>query len=68
MFFSLLEKSHRLLQAFHCLCSYMVTMAVLKEAWESAETQDTSVVVLVMEIREQLQEMADLVYQNMVKA
>ena len=36
-------------------------MAVLKEAWESAESQDTSVVVHIMQIREQLQEMADLV-------
>ena len=39
-------------------------MAVLKEAWESAESQDTSGVGHIMQIREQLQEMADLVYQN----
>ena len=43
-------------------------MAVLKKAWECAESQDTSVVAHIMQIREQLQEMADLIYQNMVKA
>ena len=43
-------------------------MAVLKEVWESAESQDTSRVGHIMQIREQLQEMADLVYQNMAKA
>ena len=43
-------------------------MAVLKEAWESAESQDTSVVAHIMHIREQLQEMADLVNENMVQS
>ena len=43
-------------------------MAVLKEAWESAESQDTSVVAHIMQIREQLQEMADLVHENMVQS
>ena len=43
-------------------------MAVLKEMLESAESQDTNMVAHIMHIREQLQEMTDLVYQNMVKA
>ena len=43
-------------------------MAVLKEVWESAESKDTSVVAHIMQIREQLQEMADLVYENMVQS
>ena len=43
-------------------------MAVLKEAWESAESQDTSVIAHIIRIREQLQEMMGVVQQNMVKA
>ena len=43
-------------------------MAVLKEAWESAESQDTSVIAHIIQIREQLQEMMGVVQQNMVKA
>ena len=43
-------------------------MEVLKEAWESAESQDTSVITHIIQIREQLQEMMGVVQQNMVKA
>ena len=43
-------------------------MAVLKEAWESEKSQDASVVAHVMQIREQLQQMTDLVEHNMEKA
>ena len=43
-------------------------MAVLKEAWESAESQDTSVIAHIIQTREQLQERMGLVQQNMVKA
>ena len=43
-------------------------MAVLREAWESERSQDASVVAHVVQIREQLQQMTDLVEQNMVKA
>ena len=39
-------------------------MVVLKEAWESGKSQDASVVVHVMQIREQLQQMTGLVEQN----
>ena len=43
-------------------------MAVLREAWESGKSQDVSVVAHVVQIREQLQQMTDLVEQNMEKA
>ena len=43
-------------------------IAVLKEAWEFAESQDTSVIAHIIQIREQLQEMMGVVQQNMVKA
>ena len=43
-------------------------MAVLREAWESRKSQDVSVVAHVVQIREQLQQMTDLVEQNMEKA
>ena len=43
-------------------------MAVLREAWKSGKSQDTSVVAHVVQIREQLQQMTDLVEQNMEKA
>ena len=43
-------------------------MAVLREAWESGKSQDASVVAHVVQIREQLQQMTDLVEQNMEKA
>ena len=36
-------------------------MAVLREAWESGKSQDVSVVAHVVQIREQLQQMTDLV-------
>ena len=43
-------------------------MAVLKEAWESGKSQDARVVAHVMQIRERLQQMTDLVEHNMEKA
>ena len=43
-------------------------MAVLREAWESGKSLDVSVVAHVVQIREQLQQMTDLVEQNMEKA
>ena len=43
-------------------------VAVLKEAWESGKSQDASVAAYVMQIREQLQQMTDLVEYNMEKA
>ena len=43
-------------------------MAVLKEAWESGKSQDASVIAHVVQIREQLQQMTDLVEHNMEKA
>ena len=43
-------------------------MAVLKEAWESGKSQDASVVAHVMQIREQLHQMTDLVEHNKEEA
>ena len=42
-------------------------IAVLKEAWESGESQDTSVIAHIIKIREQLQ-MMGVLQQNMIKA
>ena len=49
-------------------CKVRGPMAVLREAWESGKSQDASVVAHVVQIREQLQQMTDLVEQNMEKA
>ena len=43
-------------------------LAVLRELWESGEPQDVSVAAHVLQIREQLQQMSDLVNQNMIKS
>ena len=43
-------------------------MAVLREEWESGESQDTSVVAHIMQIRKNFLEMTDLVQQNMLKS
>ena len=43
-------------------------LAVLRESWESGESQDVSVAAHVLQIRDQLQQMSDLVEQNMRKS
>ena len=43
-------------------------MAVLREAWELGKSQDVSMVAHVVQIRDQLLQMTDLVEQNMEKA
>ena len=43
-------------------------LAVLRESWEFGEPQDVSVAAHVLQIREQLQQMSDLVNQNMIKS
>ena len=40
-------------------------ITVLKEARESGESQDTSMIAYIIQIREQLQEMMGLIQQNM---
>ena len=37
---------------------------MLKKAWESGQSQDTSVIVYIIQIREQLQKIMDLIQQN----
>ena len=41
---------------------------MLKKAWESGQLQDTSVIVYIIQIREQLQMTMGLIQQNMAKA